>query len=836
VLLGRERELAALADGLATGVLIAVLGEAGIGKTALLREAAAASGRTLHETGGLSTLSWLPYLAIRRVLGRSVDEGDRAYVAADVERAVGDGILLLDDLHWCDGATRALLPLLRGRITLLTALRQGDPGTERALHEVNDLGAHVVELCPLDAAPAQELARQVRPELSQAAVEQLVRQAGGNPLLVEELAAAGGPTESIRLALAARLRLLSPAGRKAMGKLGLLGRPAPSELLGEGTEELLAVGLATAERDTLVARHPLLAETAVAELGKDERRRLHGELAARISDPGEAARHHAAADERELALAKALDAARGAALPGERAEHLAVAAECAEQPDADALRLRAAAALDEIGDHRRAEELLAHLETSDPALRAESALVRWRSRIFAGDTEGARAALAQALATSAASGTALEVRLRIADARLEFLAGVNERLTRKKVAAAVELVEVAHLHMGPARYLAGSVALFAGGSWEPELRAALAHARAERDLDTEFSARNNLVFGLLLAGRSGEGRTVAREGVARARRRRMLAWVQAFGGWTACFDLHDGALERAVNEVENLLAEPLEPVQRALFECYLARALADLGRGDEAIPRLEQLLPRVESDPYALADALRALTDVQLAVGRTRNAVATADLFLDRFSGQTTAGTQVAWAAPFVHVARAWARHELALDHEHVALDIRHALTSAAPVELAAIAQLGVDDAAAAELFANAAEQWSTRDVPSELRCLAAAGEALRRAGDLAGARAQLESVEPRALALGMRPLLGRIQRSLRLAGVPRAATRTRAQSGLTGRESQVLMLVADGLSNAQIAQRLGIGRPTVARLVQSASRKLGARSRLQAALLATRP
>jgi DNA-binding CsgD family transcriptional regulator len=45
-----------------------------------------------------------------------------------------------------------------------------------------------------------------------------------------------------------------------------------------------------------------------------------------------------------------------------------------------------------------------------------------------------------------------------------------------------------------------------------------------------------------------------------------------------------------------------------------------------------------------------------------------------------------------------------------------------------------------------------------------------------------------------------------------------------------VLDLVAAGLTNAQIAVRLGIGRPTVARLVSNAAARLGTTSRAQTA------
>jgi DNA-binding CsgD family transcriptional regulator len=80
--------------------------------------------------------------------------------------------------------------------------------------------------------------------------------------------------------------------------------------------------------------------------------------------------------------------------------------------------------------------------------------------------------------------------------------------------------------------------------------------------------------------------------------------------------------------------------------------------------------------------------------------------------------------------------------------------------------------------------------------------------------------------------VLARIRRSLRRLGVRRTAARTSDPSGLTGREREVLQLVGQGLNNAQIAAKLGIGRSTVVTLVESATTKLGASSRVQAASL----
>jgi DNA-binding CsgD family transcriptional regulator len=62
------------------------------------------------------------------------------------------------------------------------------------------------------------------------------------------------------------------------------------------------------------------------------------------------------------------------------------------------------------------------------------------------------------------------------------------------------------------------------------------------------------------------------------------------------------------------------------------------------------------------------------------------------------------------------------------------------------------------------------------------------------------------------------------------------AGSRITGREREVLGLVGQGLTNGEIAMRLGVSRHTVVAQIASASLKLGAASRTHAAslLLAT--
>jgi len=92
-----------------------------------------------------------------------------------------------------------------------------------------------------------------------------------------------------------------------------------------------------------------------------------------------------------------------------------------------------------------------------------------------------------------------------------------------------------------------------------------------------------------------------------------------------------------------------------------------------------------------------------------------------------------------------------------------------------------------------------------------------------------------RAAARGESPLHPRAARELLAARSESSRTSGVANSDLTPRETEVLVLVRQGLANKQIARRLGISERTVKAHLTSCFQRIGVSDRTQAALWAER-
>ncbi|MGH3001326.1 MAG: AAA family ATPase, partial [Gaiellaceae bacterium] len=221
MLLGREPEQQAiqvlLADARAgrSGVL-ALVGEAGIGKSALLEHAASlAGGMRVLRARGVASETQIPFAGLFELLRPALDllgripepqstalqgalalrparAGDRFAIGAatlSLLAAAADErptVVLVDDAHWLDASTSdallfALRRLLAEPIAVVLTARQD----ERSLLDGADIP--YLRLEGLDEAAATLLLRRVAPETDSVAAVRLHRETGGNPLALLEL-------------------------------------------------------------------------------------------------------------------------------------------------------------------------------------------------------------------------------------------------------------------------------------------------------------------------------------------------------------------------------------------------------------------------------------------------------------------------------------------------------------------------------------------------------------------------------------------------------------------------------------------------------------------------
>ena len=356
-LLERGDAIATL-DGLLAGVrsssegrLVLVRGEAGVGKTVLLRRFCDAQEGVRILWGGCEPLR------APRPLGPLWDVAD-ATGGEFEERVVGGAkphevaaallgelhrrpptVLVLEDLHWADEATLDVMTLLAPRVgsapaLVLASYRDDEvPRSEQLRfvlgHLVRRHGRLNVE--PLSAAAVASLA-----EPHDVDADELYHRTGGNPFFVVEALAAVGERlpDTVRDAVLARAAGLPEPVRRLLDAVAVV--PGQVELwllealagdLADRVDECLAAGMLVAGRAHVAFRHEL-GRLAIEEAMSPRRRlALHRDaivaLVARGPRDADVARlaHHAeAAGDVDAVLASAPRAAERAASSGAHRE------------------------------------------------------------------------------------------------------------------------------------------------------------------------------------------------------------------------------------------------------------------------------------------------------------------------------------------------------------------------------------------------------------------------------------------------------------------------------------------------------------------------------------
>jgi DNA-binding CsgD family transcriptional regulator len=830
-LLGRDVELARLEAHLRDGRSVAVVGEAGIGKTSLIRAAAQHAGLELREGGALATLTWTPFLALRRAVGDGF-HGDLTAVAMEVERRIGPDLLFIDDLQWADHETRDVLVLLAGRVGLVTAIRSGDPSAASALELIESTGGEILELAGLDSGPAAAIVRRSRPSIDPALLDRVVEQAGGNPLLLEELATRGQPTANLSRALANRLAGLSHAARRSFALLALAGRPMGTRELGRAGGELRRSGIVLEADGQLAVRHALFAEAAIAALSEPEQRRLHVRLATLLPEPGERARHLAAAGRRADAAQAAQVAAGVAVTDMERAIHLELVAQMTRGEAGDTARIEAARTFVANGGSGsvRAIALLDAILEGPPDLMVDRDALLARAYWETGDLAASRAAFLRGTAIPVAATSLARARL---DADVAaFLINVDgDFVTARRIVE--EAISAGRASPRIMSIRAAIPAYWEGVDTFDDLLAAYEVGLTDT-LDPFSAFRNARNVAFIAADHRGydTALTFIVGAADHFAARDMAGRADDLRSEAVMILLTAGRLSEVIRLSDELQERTLSPRGRQVAATARALAMACLGYPDEARAGLELVEPSVTEDYEGRGEFLAATMEVEFLGGRPAAVVAAYEAY------QTITCPYPAIAV-LPALIQQWARFELARDPGPAIPAMPWPIVAGASPESDGVRALyRGDPGVAADRFAAAAAGWAGFHRLRELFCLWARGEAFRLAGS-GHAESSLRHALELAEEIGFAPLAARARRSLRQAGMYVAPARPERaidrSARMTGREREALQLVGRGLGTPEIARRMGLGRGTVDQILGAATRKVGASSRVQAAAILQR-
>lgn len=873
------------------GQIVLVAGEAGLGKSSLIQAFVAGLPAPALAVFGWCDPMHTPRPlgpvrdVARRLLGHPQDDAGHADEARHFDgllqrlsrRPRGANrvhVLVVEDLHWIDqrsadwlqfiGRRLALLPLL-----IVASLRDDPrpPGhpLDAALAVLPPARCQRIALQPLSAAATALAAAGTG--LDAAAAAALYRLTGGHPFFVQELlqhrhAVVGAGSQApltlphtLADALQARLADQPPALRDLLALVACAPAAVSRRLLRQvavpaeaaQVDEALARRLLLGSARQLQFRHELLRLAVLERLPPVTRRALHRRwldallALPEVEQPVDLIVHHArGADAGDLLLRHAPRAAARAAAFGahrEAAEHLAAAVEASAgappEVAADVLERWAyesslahgvdARALAARHDAARLWRQAGRLDKVGDNLAGLARMHRYRGQMSQAQTYATQAvALLAAQPPSAAQAGALALQAHFLWLQGDVAASEAGCRQALQVAQAVGDATSATSHsdalttLGTARMLQGDV------DGEPLLRESLALALRHGLHVQAARAYTNLAEGLMALGDLARADTVIAEGLAFDTAHDFGRWVDYLVGRQAQLRIAQERFTDALAIADGVLAQPDgQALMRLPALVARACAAARVGRTDAALTMDEAV---------AAATAAGEVQElITLRVAQIEAAVLCGDPAPARQAAQWLAGLAPGAVGP--RARGAWA-FWLAVAEVAEMPDLADAPKpdgQGLPCPFAQ-AMAGQMDEAATGFDAGGAGYFAAW----------ARVAAARQRGPLAtGALRLANATFARLHADAARDTLRRPGLGMGLAPAPSApagrrgpyaAARQHAH-GLTAREQQVLRLMAEGLDNAAIAERLHRSRRTVENHVSAVLGKLQVRNRLELVL-----